>query len=137
MAYNPYFPANYNPYMMPYNPQQNQQQGQGIIWVQGRNSALSYPLGAGQSAILMDSDAPYVYKKEIGIDGKPLPLTVFRLVQEDEKQEKNDPMKDYVKADQIDEIISEKVEDIVRDEVERRLSEFSFKPTRKTKNTED
>jgi hypothetical protein len=137
MAYNPYFPQSYQPYPQ-YQPYMQQAQTQGITWIQGKNAALSYPLGAGQSAILMDSDAPYVYKKETAPDGRPLPMEVYRLVKEDDKQEKGDPMKDYIKADQIDEIITEKVEDIVRDEVERRLSEFSFKPTRKSsKNTED
>lgn len=141
MAYNPYFPNSYQPFMPQFVPQQ--QSPQGIIWCQGKNAAQSYVVGAGQSAILMDSDAPYVYKKETAIDGRPLPMETYKLVKESEIQESapvhEDDLKNYVRMEQIEDIVTDKVEDIVRDEVERRLSEFSFKPTRRStkNNTED
>jgi hypothetical protein len=133
MAYNPYFPANYQPYP---------QQQQGILWVQGKVAAQGYPVPAGQSAILMDSDAPYVYKKETALDGRPMPMVTYKLVKEEEVQNptpvNEDELKKYIRTDQIDQIVTDKVEEIVRDEVERRLSEFSFKPTRKrSTSTED
>lgn len=121
MAYNPYFQTPY--YQQP--------PIQGIIWIQGRQAALAYPVGAGQSVILMDSDAPYVYKKETDQNGRPMPMETFKLVKEDAAQVEplhESDLKGYVKADEI--------EDIVREEVERRLSELSFKPTRK-RNTEE
>ena len=39
-----------------------------------------------------------------------------------------DDLKAYVKTEEVENMI----EDLVRDEVERRMSEISFKPTRKT-----
>lgn len=134
MAYNPYFPNNYQPFMPQFvQPPTQPQQPQGIIWVQGKNAAQSFALNPGQSAILMDSDAPYVYKKETAPDGRPLPMETYKLVKEDEIQESTvhkDELNNYVRKEQIEEIVTEKIEDIVKDEVERRLSEFSFKPTR-------
>ena len=136
MAYNPYFPATYQPYMMP-----QQAPIQGITWVQGKNAAMSMNCPAGQTMILMDSDAPYAYKKETAVDGRPLPMETYKLVREEEIQASatvhEEDLKNYVKREQIDEIVTEKIEDIVRDEVERRLSEFSFKPTRRRNTTEE
>ena len=53
----------YNPYQQYYQPQQQympqqitnqpQQQNDGITWVQGENSAKSYPVAAGRSVLLM------------------------------------------------------------------------------------
>ena len=134
MAYNNIYPA------MPYQQYQpypiQQQTSQGINWVLGMAGAQSYPVGAGQSAILMDSEAPYVYKKETAMDGRPLPIEKYRLVKEEDSP-KEEKTKNYVTTDQIEEIITDKIEDIVKEEVEKRLSEFSFKPTRKPKNSED
>ena len=92
-------------------------------------------MSAGQSAILMDSEAPYVYKKETAMDGRPLPIEKYRLVKEDEPS-KEEKKNSYVTTDQIEEIISDKIENIVKEEVDRRLSEFSFKPTRKKTSEE-
>jgi len=131
MAYNGVYPMIY-PQYQPYPVQQSQ----GINWVQGRTAAQSFTVPAGQSAILMDSDAPYVYKKETAMDGRPLPMEVYKLVKEEETK-KQDDAKNYVRVDQIDDLILDKIEDIVKDEVERRLSELSFKPTRKVKNSEE
>lgn len=134
MAFNNIYPMPY-PQYQPYPVQQ--QVTQGINWVQGRIAAQSFTVPAGQSAILMDSDAPYVYKKETAMDGRPLPMEVYKLVKEEDTK-KQDELKDYVRADQIDDLIIDRIEDIVKEEVERRLSEFSFKPTRKTsKSSED
>ena len=145
MAFYNGFPATYpQVYPQTYAPQyqaQQQPQQQGILWVQGKNAAQSYTLQPGQSAILMDSDAPYVYKKETGIDGRPLPMETYKLVREDEVKSvptvQKDDLKQFVRLDEIGDIVAEKVESMVRDEVEKRLSEFSFKPTRKPRTTEE
>ena len=73
MAYNYYFPQNNYPQfygnqqMAQNQPQvaQNQQQGQSgnLIWVQGENAAKAYPVAAGQSVHLMDSENSVFYIK--------------------------------------------------------------------------
>lgn len=136
MAYNPYF--NYqNPYVPQYQPQYQTQQG--ITWVQGMAGAMAVNVPAGQSVVLLDSEAPYAYKKETGLDGKPLPIEKFRLVKENEQEKpKEDNLKDYIKREEIEDIITDRLNEVVRDEVDRRLSEFTFKPNnRRSKNSED
>lgn len=75
MAFNPYFPATYqNPYMQQYQPQQ---QSGGLIWVQGESGAKSYPVSAGQSVLLMDSESNRFFIKSADSSGMPLPLRIF------------------------------------------------------------
>lgn len=72
MAY-PYYNQFYQNQYVPQNAQQNN----GITWVQGENSAKSYPVAAGQSVLLMDSESPVMYIKSTDQSGVPLPLRVF------------------------------------------------------------
>lgn len=95
MAYNNYFPQYYpqmNPYAQQMPPQGSQmpqnapaQSNNGIIWVQGENSAKSYPVGSGQSVLLMDSESPVMYIKSVDASGMPHPLRIF-----DYKERKGD-----------------------------------------------
>lgn len=73
MAYNSYFPTGYQPYY-PQNFQQPQQSG--VIWVQGIEGAKAHPVGAGQSALLMDSEGDCFYLKSADPSGMPS-LRVF------------------------------------------------------------
>lgn len=86
MAYN-FFPTGYQPYpqIYPQNaPQQmNQQQvypqntqNSGIVWVQGIEGAKAHPVAAGQSVLLMDSDASCLYLKSADQTGMPT-LRIF------------------------------------------------------------
>lgn len=90
MAYNSYYPQYYpsampSPYMQA--PQQAPQAAtvqnnqsaasNGITWVQGENAAKSYPVGAGQSVLLMDSEDSVMYIKSCDQSGVPLPLRIF------------------------------------------------------------
>jgi hypothetical protein len=69
----PVYPATYqNPYM-----QQYQQQSGGLIWVQGEAGAKSYPVSAGQSVLLMDSESNRFFIKSADVSGMPLPLRIF------------------------------------------------------------
>lgn len=84
MAYTPYFPQFYpsaTPYMgvqAPQTPQNAPQtSGSGINWVQGENAAKSYPVAAGQSVLLMDSEDSVMYIKSTDQSGMPLPLRIF------------------------------------------------------------
>ena len=91
MAYNNYFPQGYYQSPMQY---QNQMQNSssmpsqtpfnapaggnnGITWVQGENAAKSFPVGAGQSVLLMDSESSVMYIKSTDQSGMPLPLRIF------------------------------------------------------------
>lgn len=90
MAYNNFYPQFY-PNNMPYMQAQAQQApqgptmannapsqaGGGITWVQGESAAKSYPVGAGQSVLLMDSEDSVMYIKSCDQSGMPLPLRVF------------------------------------------------------------
>lgn len=58
-----------------YNPYQYNQSG--LIWVQGEAGAKSYPVSAGQTALLMDAEANTFYIKSADVSGMPLPLRVF------------------------------------------------------------
>lgn len=113
MAYNSYFPTFYgqnNPYsMMPQNqPQipQNAQQGSGtgIIWVQGESAAKSYPVAAGQSVLLMDSENAVMYIKSVDQSGMPLPLRVFDYSERKaEKTEVPTATSDYISRSEFEE----------------------------------
>lgn len=70
----PYYPA-YQPQM--YQNQYNPQQNSGLIWVQGIEAAKSYPVSAGQSVLLMDSESNAFFIKTADASGMPLPLRVF------------------------------------------------------------
>ena len=67
MAY-PYYPT--YPYMQ-------QQQHNGIIWVQGIEAMKSYPVQAGQSVLLMDSETSCFGIKTVDASGMPQPLRIF------------------------------------------------------------
>lgn len=81
MAYNNnYYPHYFTP--MPYSAPQiaqnaSQVSGSNINWVQGEAAAKSYPVGAGQSVLLMDSESTAFYIKSTDQSGMPLPLRVF------------------------------------------------------------
>lgn len=80
MAYNNYIPQFYPQQdysRAAYIPQTQNNPQNAITWVQGENAAKSYPIGAGQSILLMDSENPIMYIKSTDQSGMPLPLRVF------------------------------------------------------------
>lgn len=96
MAYNPYYPTYYpqaNLYGQQQMPLQGSQMPQnapaqsnnGIIWVQGESAAKSYPVAAGQSVLLMDSEGSVMYIKSVDASGMPHPLRIY-----DYKERKGD-----------------------------------------------
>lgn len=89
MAYNNYYPQFYpnaNPIVPPI-PQPTSQNG--ITWVQGENAAKSYPVGAGQSVLLMDSENAVMYIKSTDQSGVPLPLRIFDYTERTEEAAQN------------------------------------------------
>lgn len=71
MAYNNYYPTNYQPQYY----QQNQTQP--IIWVQGEAGAKSYLVAPNTTVLLMDSEAQKFYLKSSDASGMPMPLRIF------------------------------------------------------------
>ena len=71
---------------MPQQPQMSYQaptQNQSIIWVQGEAGAKAYPVAAGQSVLLMDSEDAVLYVKSTDMTGRPLPMESYDLVKRD------------------------------------------------------
>lgn len=65
-----------------YSPQQpqmpsNNMSNNGIVWVQGEAGAKAYPVGSGNSVMLLDSENSVFYIKSTDISGMPLPLRIF------------------------------------------------------------
>lgn len=85
MAYGGYFPQNYYQNNQPYygnmqtaqQMQSQQASNNGINWVQGEAAAKSYPVAAGQSVLLMDSETSAFYIKSTDQSGMPQPLRIF------------------------------------------------------------
>ena len=106
-------------------------QNQILAWVRSEEEGFNYPLNAGQSIFLMSQTKPYLYMKSVDQLGK----TTFvkkRLVDESDNGESKVDLTDYIKREELESVIS----DMIQQEVEKRVSEISFKPT-KTKKTEE
>lgn len=92
MPYNNYIPQFYQPQYIsnpPMNSQSNVQNYSGINWVQGENAAKSFPVGAGQSALLLDSENPVMYIKSTDQSGMPLPLRIFDYTERSSESKEN------------------------------------------------
>lgn len=120
MAYNNYFPQYYPNQMPMIQPQtqmpvqapqmpQNSVQGSmnGITWVLGENAAKSFPVGAGQTVVLMDREEPVMYMKSVDQSGMPLPLRIFDITERTARQTEVNSSKntngDYVSRTEFDE----------------------------------
>jgi hypothetical protein len=80
MPYNSFMQNTYNPYVQyqqMLQPQPQQQQNNGLTWVQGIEGAKSHFVSPGQSALLMDSESNSFFIKTADASGMPLPLRVF------------------------------------------------------------
>ena len=101
--------------------------------VQGALAADVYQVENGQEVILMDMDNPYVYKKKRGLDGKLEQMEKYRLVQEEMNQAPEVDMKDFVKQSEIEMIVAK----LVKNEVDKKLSEITLKPSTSKKKAEE
>ncbi len=125
------YPNYYQSYPTYPNYQQYQQPMQQIpnqilAWVQNEDEARNYPLTAGNSIFLMNQNDNYIYAKSVDQLGKTTFLKK-RMVDETENSDKSVDLSEYIRREEIESIIDE----IVQREVERRVSQISFKPTRK------
>ena len=96
MAYTPYYsgyqPMYYQPPMADQLAQLRQQQttvpsSSPIIWVQGEAAARAYMVAAGNSVLLMDSDASVFYLKSTDASGMPQPMRIFDYTERTAKKE--------------------------------------------------
>ena len=120
---------------MPQQPQisyQTPSQNQSIIWVQGEAGAKAYPVAAGQSVLLMDSEDAVLYVKSTDISGRPLPMESYDLVKREsvintsqisqrtqENILQNNDMSEYVKISDLE----TRVNDMVNKAVSKALGE--------------
>lgn len=96
-----------------------------MVWVQNEEEAQKYPLSAGQSVFLMNQNDDYLYMKSVDQLGK----TTFvkkRLIDETENRENQIDLSGYIRKEELEPLI----EDKIQKEVEKRVSEISFKPTK-------
>lgn len=127
-----YYP-NYNPtypsYQQPIQPTQTPQSttpNPTLVWVQNEDEAQKYPLSVGQSIFLMNQSDNYIYMKSVDQLGK----TTFmkkRLVDETDDNNNSIDLSEYIRREELEDLITDKIQK----EVEKRVSQISFKPTRK------
>ena len=114
---------------MPQQPQMSYQapmQNQSIIWVQGEAGAKAYPVAAGQSVLLMDSEDAVLYVKSTDQTGRPLPMESYDLVKRESvvnvpqiSQKSHGQEKEYVTMSEIE----GKINDMVTKAVTKALGE--------------
>lgn len=123
-----------NPYaMQPQTiPQQITYPGNVCEFVQGEIGATILQLYPNQKAYLFDMDnEEIVYKKSRDANGKMSPISKYRLVPIEDKPKEEIDMSNYVKSEEILDLISDAVESAVSKELDKRLSQISFKPASK------
>lgn len=94
--------------------QQPQSNNAGFVWVQGEAAAKAYPVAAGNSVLLMDSEAPVLYMKSTDVSGRPLPMETYDLVKRENvvAQQPKQPqidLSEYVKMSDLESKVKELV----------------------------
>ena len=96
-------PATYQPnYFLQPAPQQNNNNG--LVWVQGESGAKSYLVAPGNTVLLMDSESQKFYIKSADNSGMPQPLRVFEYK---EVLQGEQPTDKYVTREELDKRLSE------------------------------
>lgn len=98
-------------------PVQQSQQQSGFIWIQGEAGAKAYPVAAGNTVLLMDSENPVIYMKSTDQSGRPLPMRTFDLVERD-----NNPQ--WVQSSQSHEPPVDMSQFVRNNELEDRVTEI-------------
>ena len=131
MAYGAYVPQNYYqqqyypnlqiPLQPPQMPQNGvQSSSNGITWVLGENAAKSFPVGAGQTVVLMDREEPIMYMKSVDQSGMPLPLRIFDITERTSEKQISNVTKEVTTNDYV----SRKEFDEFRESVKRSINGF-------------
>lgn len=130
-AYNNYFPMGYQPgsYPLPYQQptvaQPSVTTTGGIVWVQGEAGAKAYPVAAGNSMLLMDSESEQFFIKTTDNSGMPMPLRTFTY---------KEVLNNAIETPKIKEIDMSMY--ITRDELESRLNALKTPLNKKSKKEE-
>lgn len=95
-----------------------QQNGNGLIWVQGETGAKSFIVAPGQTVMLMDSEGDRFYLKTADVSGMPMPLRVFDFKERTDAavQANNAPVSGFQQNNG---------EFVTREEFERRMAEMA------------
>ena len=104
MPYPYYYPNAYQSVQQPTMSSNSvQNNGSNLTWVQGEASAKSFPVGNGQSVLLMDSEDSVFYIKSTDQSGMPMPLRIFDYTErKSEKHEGASVAKnDYVSREEF------------------------------------
>ena len=117
MAYNNYYPVNYQPAYYPQTQQQvpqqmqMQQQSQQFnskIYVQGDAGAKSYLVAPGNTVILWDSEAPVFYEKSADYSGVPhIRRAIYRYEDETPQNKQIFAESDYATKNDVESIRKE------------------------------
>ncbi len=106
----------------------SQNQNQILAWVKDEKEAMDYLLSPGQSIFLMTQNEEYLFAKACDQLGKTT-LIKKRLVDETSNQDPVYNMKDYIRREELENLISDRIQK----EFEKKMSEISFKPTKARK----
>lgn len=111
-------------------PQPMQVPNQILAWVKNEDEAVNFPLNIGQSIFLMSQREPFLYSKSVDQLGK-VTFVKKRLVDEGGNEE-SEQLKDYIRREELENLISDRI----REEIDKKMSEISFKPA-KTKTSKE
>ena len=99
-----------------------------ITWVQGEAGAKAYPVGAGTSALLMDSESENFYIKCTDASGMPQPLRKFEYKEKfDNAPSEVPPVAQTFDSSQF----------VTREEFEKRLNDLNKRRTTLTHKEEE
>ena len=99
-GYNNYFPLGYQP---AYYPQAQQNNQQGVIWVQGEAMAKSYLVAPNSSVALWDSEEQVIYLKSADASGMPTIKTLDYTIRDGQ----NEPQADFATKEDVSDIRKE------------------------------
>lgn len=85
-------------------PQAPAQTQSSITWVQGEEGAKAYLVAAGNSILLMDSEAPVFYIKSTDASGMPMPLRIFDFVERGVPAKAEATSPDYARREDVDKL---------------------------------
>jgi hypothetical protein len=106
--YNSGFPMTYQPVMPAQQFQAQQQQQNGVIWVQGEAAAKSYLVAPNSTVQLWDSEEKIIYLKSADASGMPS-MKVLDYTIRGEEKEKKEP--EYATKADLD-ALAEKVREL-------------------------
>lgn len=108
--------------MQPQMQQAAPQQSNGMIWINGKAEADSWPVLAGNAVALWDSTAAVVYLRQADSTGKPS-TKVYDLVERTETPAQRPApqidMSRYMTIDDAEEMIDRRVNDILAERLKR------------------